>query len=55
MSPVAQKFFKASLIYLALGLLAQTVAVFDIWLGFNPLAYTAIIATQQILLLGWLI
>ena len=54
MSPVAQKFFKASLIYLTLGLVVQAVAVFDVWLGFNPLAYTAITATQQILLLGWL-
>jgi len=44
----------AALIYLVLGLLAQAVMVFDVWLGFNPLAYTAITATTQILLLGWL-
>jgi hypothetical protein len=53
MSP-AKGFFTAALIYLVLGLLAQAVTVFDSWLGFNPLAYTASAATQQILLLGWL-
>ncbi|MBE7470310.1 MAG: hypothetical protein DPW09_32230 [Anaerolineae bacterium] len=54
MSPVAKKFFTAALIYLLLGLLAQAVVLFDGWLGFNPLAYTASAATQQIFLLGWL-
>lgn len=54
MSPIAKKFFIASLIYLILGLIAQAVAVFDVWLGFNPLAYTAVTATEQILLVGWL-
>lgn len=54
MSPIAKKFFTAALIYLVLGLLAQAVTVFDSWLGFNPLAYTASAATQQILWLGWL-
>ena len=50
----AKRFFIASLIYFGLGLLAQAAAVFDVWLGFNPLAYTTITATQQLLLLGWL-
>jgi hypothetical protein len=54
MSPIAKKFFIAALVYFLVGLLAQAVAVFDVWLGFNPLAYTAIAATQQTLLLGWL-
>jgi hypothetical protein len=54
MLSIARKFLVASLIYLVLGLLAQAVAVFDVWLGFNPLAYTAVSATQQLLLLGWL-
>ncbi len=54
MSSIAKKFFIASLIYLVFGLLSQAVAVFDVWLGFNPLAYTAITATEQILLVGWL-
>ncbi|MEM7347797.1 MAG: hypothetical protein AAF485_26485, partial [Chloroflexota bacterium] len=35
-------------------LIAQTVVVFNVWLGFNPLAYTAISGTEQLLLLGWL-
>lgn len=54
MSPIVKKFISAALIYLALGLLAQAISVFDVWLGFNPLAYTAIAATQQLFLLGWL-
>lgn len=54
MSPIVKKFLAAALIYLALGLLAQTVSVLDVWLGFNPLAYTAATATQQLFLLGWL-
>ncbi|GIK40576.1 MAG: hypothetical protein BroJett011_44090 [Chloroflexota bacterium] len=54
MSPIVKKFLATALIYLVLGLLAQAVSVFDGWLGFNPLAYTAITATQQLFLLGWL-
>ncbi len=54
MSPIAKKFFIASLVYFILGLLAQTVAVFDVWLGFNPLAYTTATAAGQILFVGWL-
>lgn len=53
-SSIVKNFFIASLIYLMLGLLAQTVAIFDGWLGFNPLAYTAVTATEQMLLVGWL-
>ena len=54
MASIAKKFFVASLIYFILGLIAQAVIVFDLWLGFNPLAYTTATATQQILLVGWL-
>jgi len=54
MATIARKFLVASLIYLVLGLLAQAVTVFDTWLGFNPLAYTALISTEQTLLVGWL-
>jgi hypothetical protein len=54
MSSMIRKFFIASLVYLVLGLLAQAVTVFDVWLGFNPLAYTAVAATEQMLLVGWL-
>lgn len=51
---VVKRFFVASLVYLILGLLAQAAAVLDVWWGFNPLAYTAVAATEQLLLLGWL-
>ena len=54
MASIAKKFLIASLIYFILGLMAQAVAVFDLWLGFNPLAYTTVIATERILLVGWL-
>ena len=54
MSPIVKKFLISSLIYFVLGLLAQVVNVFDVWLGFNPLAYTAVTATMQLLLVGWL-
>lgn len=54
MLSIVRWFFMASLIYLLLGLLAQLVTIFDVWLGFNPLAYTAMAATTQIFLLGWL-
>ena len=53
-TPSAYRFFIASLIYLVLGLLAQAVTIFDGWLGFNPLAYTAVATAQQLLLVGWL-
>lgn len=54
MASIAKKFFVASLIYFILGLVAQAVVGFDLWLGFNPLAYTTVTATEQILLIGWL-
>ncbi len=54
MTYISRKFFIASLIYLLLGLLAQAIAAVDAWLGFNPLPYTALTATQQLFLLGWL-
>lgn len=54
MLPIVKKFLVAALIYLALGLLAQAISVLDVWLGFNPLAYTAATAMQQLFLLGWL-
>ena len=54
MTSISKFFFVASITYLLLGLAAQTANVFDVWLGFNPLAYTAVAATQQLLLTGWL-
>jgi hypothetical protein len=54
MSSITRKFFTASLIYFLLGLLSQAVTIFDVWLGFNPLAYTAVSAVAQIFLVGWL-
>lgn len=54
MTSIIQKFLIAAAVYLVAGLLAQTVTVFDVWLGFNPLAYTAVAATTQLLLIGWL-
>lgn len=54
MSSIARKFLSTSLLYFGLGLLAQAVNIFDVWLGFNPLAYTAVTATMQLLLVGWL-
>jgi hypothetical protein len=54
MSSIVRKFLSASLIYFVLGLLAQAVNILDVWLGFNPLAYTAVTATMQLLLVGWL-
>lgn len=54
MSPIARRFLITSLVYLLLGLVAQLITIFDVWLGFNPLAYTAIAATTQIFIFGWL-
>ena len=54
MSRSAQLFLVTSLVYLGLGLVLQVVAMFDIWLGFNPLAYTSVGSTMQMLLIGWL-
>ncbi len=54
MSPIVKKFLGAALSYFILGLFIQAVAVFDLWLGFNPLSYTTVTAVSQILLVGWL-
>ncbi len=54
MSKSAQLFLVTALVYLGLGLVLHAIAMFDVWLGFNPLAYTSVGATMQILLIGWL-
>lgn len=54
MSRSAQLFLVTSMVYLGLGLVLHAVAMFDVWLGFNPLAYTSVGATMQMLLIGWL-
>lgn len=54
MVAVARNFLTAAVIYLILGLLLQTMVMLDVWLGFNPLAYTSVGATEQTLLVGWL-
>lgn len=54
MSKSAQLFLVTALAYLGLGLILHAIAMFDIWLGFNPLAYTSVGATMQTLLIGWL-
>lgn len=54
MSRYAQLFLVTALVYLGLGLALQAVALFDVWLGFNPLAYTSVGSTIQTLLIGWL-
>ncbi len=54
MSRFAQLFLMTALVYLGLGLVLHAVAMFDVWLGFNPLAYTSVGSTMQVLLVGWL-
>lgn len=54
MSKSAQLFLVTALVYLGLGLILNAIAMFDVWLGFNPLAYTSVGATMQALLIGWL-
>jgi hypothetical protein len=54
MSKSAQLFLVTALVYLGLGLILHAIAMFDVWLGFNPLAYTSVGATMQALLIGWL-
>ena len=55
MSKSVQLFLITALVYLALGLLLHAVGMFDVWLGFNPLAYTSVGSTMQMLLIvGWL-
>jgi hypothetical protein len=53
-SRVAKLFLVTALIYLGLGLVLHAIAMFDVWLGFNPLAYTSVSSTMQVLLVGWL-
>jgi hypothetical protein len=53
-SKPAQLFLITAMVYLGLGLLLHAVAMFDVWLGFNPLAYTSVSSTMQTLLIGWL-
>jgi hypothetical protein len=50
----AKLFLVTALIYLGLGLVLYAIAMFDVWLGFNPLAYTSVGSTMQMLLVGWL-
>jgi hypothetical protein len=50
----ARLFLFTALVYLGLGLVLYAVAMMDVWLGFNPLAYTSVGATMQALLVGWL-
>lgn len=54
MLPITRKFLIASAVYFLLGLAAQAAITVDVWLGVNPLAYSAATATRQILLVGWL-
>ena len=54
MSRSARLFLFTALVYLGLGLVLYVVAMLDVWLGFNPLAYTSLSATMQALLVGWL-
>lgn len=54
MSKSAQLFLITALVYLGLGLVLHATAMFDVWLGFNPLAYTSVGSTMQMLLIGWL-
>ena len=54
MSKSARRFLVTALVYLGLGLVLQAIGMFDVWLGFNPLAYTSVGSTMQSLLIGWL-
>jgi hypothetical protein len=54
MSKSAQLFLITALIYLVLSLALHVVVMFDVWLGFNPLAYTSVGSTLQTTLIGWL-
>ncbi len=54
MSKAARRFLTTALAYLLLGLALNAAGLADVWLGFNPLAYTAVGATLQALLVGWL-
>ena len=54
MSKAARWFLTTALVYLGLGLALNAAALADVWLGFNPLAYTSVGSTLQALLVGWL-
>ena len=54
MSKAARWFLTTALVYLGLGLALHAAAMADVWLGFNPLAYTSVGSTHQALLIGWL-
>ena len=54
MSKAARWFLITALVYLGLGLALNAAGLADVWLGFNPLAYTAVGSTLQALLVGWL-
>ncbi len=54
MSKAAGWFLTTALVYLVLGLALNAAALADVWLGFNPLAYTSVGSTLQALLVGWL-
>lgn len=54
MSKSAKLFLFTALVYLGLGLTLHAIAMLDLWLGFNPLAYTSVASTMQTLLIGWL-
>ncbi len=54
MSKAARRFLTTALVYLILGLALNAATLADVWLGFNPLAYTSVGSTLQALLLGWL-
>jgi hypothetical protein len=53
-SKAAKLFLVTALVYLGLGLVLHAITMFDVWLGFNPLAYTSMNSTMQMLLVGWL-
>jgi hypothetical protein len=54
LSKAARWFLAIALVYLVLGLALNAAALADVWLGFNPLAYTSVGSTLQALLVGWL-
>jgi hypothetical protein len=54
LSKAARWFLATALVYLVLGLALNAAALADVWLGFNPLAYTSVGSTLQALLVGWL-
>lgn len=47
-------FIRASLVYMVIGFALLAGAMLDLWLGFNPLAYTAMGGTMLSLVVGWL-